>query len=272
MVLTAVFVITPLSVQAQGAGTGKVIVVPGDHRTVQAALDHADAGDTIFVTAGTYRGAITLREYVALIGAGAERTILVGDRRNPVIRGAQGATVRHFTIEGGYQGILCSNTFMVIEDNVIRGNRETGIHCIIALPVIRNNIILRNRGTGIFCETTRAHRGLIANNVIAESGRGGVMLAGQSEVLVENNIFYFNGQHGIFVSEGARRSRIANNLFYGNRGAGNSVAVIDQSNVFDDPGAKVVMWDETSNVLRGRGREGTDIGLLRRAFFTPAAR
>jgi len=139
--------------------------------------------------------------------------------------------------------------------------------------VIRNNIVMRNRGSGIFCETARSSRGFIANNVIAENGQSGVMLAGQTEALIENNVFYFNKQYGVFAAEGARRSRIINNLLYGNRSAGNAVAVIDRSNIFDDPGHKVASWDAPpAVVLRGRGREGADIGLVKRTFYRPAVR
>ena len=255
---------------------GRVRLVPQEYSTIQRALDNSDSGDTVFVAEGRYRGAITMREDVALIGAGAERTILTGKRNKPVIRGAQGATLRHFTIQGGQMGVLCENTVMLIEDCIVQGNTGTGIHIVIALPVIRNNVVMRNGWSGIFCETTRSHRGYIAHNIIAENNYSGVLLSGSSEVLLENNVFYFNKQYGVFAADGARRSRIVNNNFFGNRQAGSVHANIDHSNLHADPeypnlGTRDghAFWDTIPAALRGRGREGRDIGLVRRVMFVP---
>ena len=274
----SIFALLALPLYAQGAKVGKVILVPKGYASIQEALDAADAGDTVFVAEGVYKVSLALRDDVALIGASAERTVLQGDRKRPVVRGAQGAAIRHFTIEGGHSGILCANTFMVIEDCVVRGSRETGIHCVISLPLIRNNVIFRNGGSGIFCETTRSHRGYISNNVIAENTYCGVMLAGQSEVLLENNVFYFNKQYGVFTSDGARKSRIVYNSFYGNRQAGNATSQIDRTNMYNDPGYTAFsatgytflnVWPE---MLRGKGKDGADIGPLKRAFYKPEPR
>ncbi|MCL2183616.1 MAG: right-handed parallel beta-helix repeat-containing protein [Chitinispirillia bacterium] len=275
LVLSVAGFVLPLPAAAQDAG--KVITVPGMYRAIQAAIDKAEPGDTVFVREGVYKETITLRDDIALIGASAERTVLRGDARKPVVRGAQGAAISHFTIEGGLTGILCANAFMTIESCIIRGNRQAGVHAVIALPAIKNNIIFRNGSSAIFCETTRSHRGYISNNLLAENTYSGIMLAGQSEVLAENNVIYFNKQYGVFASDGARRSRVIHNLFYGNRHPGNVVAMIDRSNIFDDPGYTVFaaalhsLWNVSPGVLRGSGRDGGNIGPVRRSFFKPAA-
>ena len=264
----------PVLAQEQ-AKAGKVLRVPQDYKSIQKALDEADPGDTVFVDDGTYKESIVLRDDIVLIGSSAERVILKGNRKKPVVTGAQGSEVRHITVENGHSGILCANVIMIIENCVVRGNRGTGIHCLISLPVIRGNIIFRNASSGVYCETTRSHRGYVANNVIAENGYSGLMLAGQSEVLVENNVFYFNKQYGIFTSEGARKSRIIYNVLYGNRQPANSFSVIDRSNAQQDPGYATVSadgaayWDAQSDVLRGKGREGKDIGPQKRVFYKP---
>jgi hypothetical protein len=265
----------PVLAQEQ-AKAGKVLRVPRDYNSIQKALDEADPGDTVFVDDGTYRESVVLRDDVVLIGAAAERVILKGDRKKPVVTGAQGAEIRHVTVENGHSGILCANVIMIIENCVVRGNRGTGIHCLISLPVIRNNIIFRNATSGVYCETTRSHRGYVANNMIAENGYSGLMLAGQSEVLVENNVFYFNKQYGIFTAEGARKSRIIYNALYGNRQPASSFTVVDRSNIQQDPGYSAAFdiggaafWDASSDVLRGKGKDGKDIGPQKRTLYKP---
>ena len=267
-----------LSMPLQGSEShgrkAKLIRVPQQMKSIQAALDHAYEGDTVLVSEGVYKGPIFLRDEVVLMGMNAERTILRGNRGKPVVMGAQGAVLSHFTIEGGYAGVQCENTIMTIENCIIKNNR-TGIHCVIALPIIRNNVLFRNNWTGIYCETTRTHRGRVTNNVISENGYCGVMLAGQSQVLVENNVFYFNKQYGIFTSEGARRSRIVNNNFFGNRSSGNQFSAIDHTNLFIDPNYMKAdrhghgFWnDGSAKGFKEQDEEGKVIGPLRRTFYT----
>jgi parallel beta-helix repeat protein len=180
-------------------------------------------------------------------------------------------------IENGQAGILAANAVMTIENCVIRGNRGSGIHCLISLPIIRNNIIFRNAWSGIFCETTRSHKGYISNNVIAENNYSGINLAGQSEALVENNVFYFNKQYGVFTAEGARKSRITGNVLYGNRQPGNTFSVIDRSNIQEDPGYTVfsatghMFWERVPEMLKSKGRDGKDIGAAKRPPYKPSA-
>ncbi len=270
--MTAAATIFLISSSAQSA---KLIRVPQAVKSIQTALDMAETGDTVLVSEGTYNEAITLRDGIVLIGMSAEKTILKGKRSKPVVVGAQNAILRHFTIENGSMGILCENVFMTIEHCVVRGNKGSGIQCLLTLPVMRNNVVFRNSWSGIFCESTRSHKGAVTNNVIAENGYSGIMLSGHSEIVVENNIFYFNNQFGVYASEGSRRTRIIYNNFFGNRSSVNQFASLDRSNLFEDPAFMLSapneydFWGSETPELRGRGKEGKDIGLLKRIFYNP---
>jgi pectin methylesterase-like acyl-CoA thioesterase len=54
VLLTASCLIVPLPVKAGS----RTIVVPDDYPTIQAAVDNASAGDTVFVKEGTYNYSI----------------------------------------------------------------------------------------------------------------------------------------------------------------------------------------------------------------------
>lgn len=78
--------------------------VPKEHRTLQAAIDAASAGDTIWVSRGVYRGPFTIRKPLVLFGdAGPESTILDGGGSVRVVHveGVNGGGLIGFGIRGG---------------------------------------------------------------------------------------------------------------------------------------------------------------------------
>jgi OmpA-OmpF porin, OOP family len=246
---------------------GKRITVPKDARTIEAGLEKAEAGDTVFVCKGIYKEQVVLKDEVSLIGESVRETVIRGKGRGIMVKGADKALIRNFTIENGGKGILCENVTMTIEHNCVTGNRSSGIHCLVTLPMIRNNVVYRNGETGIFCETVRSLKTLVEHNAVIENGYSGMMLAGNSEVLIQNNIFLRNKQFGMWVNEGARRSRIVCNDFYLNRDAYNYFAQVDKTNLGVDPGypdnaAPADLFAVQARVLKEKGKDGKDIGLI----------
>jgi parallel beta-helix repeat protein len=252
-------------------GESRTLVVPTEYSAIRRALAEAAGGDTVFVRKGIYKERFSIGDSVTLIGQDPENCIVVGRWHRPVIRGADHVLIKNLTLKGGSKGILCDNKRMTIEGNVITGNREAGIHCLVSLPVIRNNVISRNKWTGILCESVRSIENSIEHNVIADNGYSGLMLAGRTEVLVQNNVFFDNRQYGIWVGEESRKSRIEYNNIYDNRRPFNINAVVGNTNVSLDP-AFIPKFPDSYDYrrkraapLRGLGRDGTDIGLVSEA-------
>jgi OmpA-OmpF porin, OOP family len=265
LITLMVLVISTLTVDA-----GQKIIVPKDVKKINDALERTEAGDTVYVLKGTYKEMVVLKDGVALIGESVTGTIIQGKKRGAVVKGADNAVLRNFTIQNGEKGILCENVSMLIEHNCVTDNKGTGIHCLVTLPMIRNNVVYRNGWTGIFCETVKSLNTLVEHNVIGENGYSGMMLAGNSEVIVQNNVFIGNKQFGLWVNEGARRSRIIYNDFYMNRTPHNFYAQVDNTNMAIDPGyqttpgpfgATEVFASKVSS-LKGRGKDGENIGLV----------
>lgn len=154
------------------AGIAVEIYVPDDQPTIQDAVNHAAAGDTIIVRPGTYREnidflgkAITIRSET-----GPHATVIDGRWIGSVVTFKRGegpdSRLEEFTIENGRSlsggGINCLNrSSPTITGNVIINNFASfyiggGISCDDrSNPTITNNIIDRNisaiHGGGICC-------------------------------------------------------------------------------------------------------------------------
>ncbi|HEY6572132.1 MAG TPA: right-handed parallel beta-helix repeat-containing protein [Candidatus Eisenbacteria bacterium] len=78
--------------------------VPKEHRSLQAAIDAASPGDTLWVSAGVYRGPFTLKKPLVLFAdAGPDSTILDGGDSVRVlhVEGVNGGGIIGFGIRGG---------------------------------------------------------------------------------------------------------------------------------------------------------------------------
>lgn len=246
---------------------GKTLTVPDKHRSIQTAIDNTEDGDTVFIRNGTFKESVTLKDNICLIGEEATKTILSGNKRMPVLRLGNNTYIQKLTLRKGRIGVLCENANATIEQVIVTENHETGIHCLVSLPNIYNCVIYRNKWSGIYCESTRSIKTSIRHSVIAENGYNGIMLEGNSEVLIVNNVIYQNKQYGIWGVQQARRSRIIYNNFFGNRSPVNLYLKKDMSNSADDPGYPVVngrhdFFSTSSIMLKGRGKDGATIGLV----------
>lgn len=251
---------------------GKKVIVPEQFKSIQKALQAIKDDDTVFVRNGVYKENLTLPDRIVLLGESPDKTILRGNRRDPVVRVANYSLISNFTIKQGGIGILSENTNATIVNNIIKENGKTGILCLVSLPLIQNNLIIDNEWSGVYCELVAfGTKTSIEHNVFADNGNSGVMLSRKSGVLVQNNIFYKNGQYGIFVSEDSRKSRIIYNDFFENRNAFNEFAVIDATNLSIDPKFPSLSQAALDSLvayqspLQNMGKNGETIGIISKA-------
>ena len=189
------------------------IIVPDDYSSIQAAVDNAYSGQTIYVKSGIYTGqSITINKPLSLIGENPNNTILVGTNnvKYPppyVIQvSADNVRISGFTITNGSLGGIRVETIgsikqpsgVVITSNIIVNNTGgisdyDGDHLIIA-----NNIVSNNSQFGIQLYSSQS---TVSGNLISENGWEGLVV-GTSNVTVTQNIIANNGFQEANVNRG----------------------------------------------------------------------
>lgn len=233
ILLSALLMLPNVAVRAQS----KTIVVPDDYPTVQAAIDNANAGDTVFVRSGTYNQTITIDKSINLIGEGADSTYLtiptiyatavdVTPPATYVIEiNANDVEISNFNISQGnlggvgilsngngnqisylnfgsiQTGIVVDGSNQYISQNVI-DEAMTGIQCSGQYNQIIDNI-LHGDTTCIFL--SGSYNSVTENSVSAYEGTG-IILNNASTNMIYNNE----------VSDGISLTSADNNVFYNN--------------------------------------------------------
>lgn len=87
LTFAAAAALAPSPAQAAGPRTVCVGSAPPCVPTLSAAMAAARDGDTVRVDPGVYRGGITIKKSIQLVGAGAGRTVIDGG--GPVVRVAR---------------------------------------------------------------------------------------------------------------------------------------------------------------------------------------
>lgn len=202
-----------------GPAFGGMLSVPGDHKTIQAALDAARPGDTVLVAAGTYRERVRLKPGVTLRSAGddrkgqlglkrAEATVIDGGGKSgqgPGVSMAERSTLDGFTVinVGRYDDAEWK------KHHATQGEEQShahigqfgtpGVGISGADCTVRNCIVHHNGFTGIAIRGTKGRRcsPLVQNNVCYRNMGGGIGSVEGSTAVIRGNICFQNFFAGI---------------------------------------------------------------------------
>jgi parallel beta-helix repeat protein len=223
-----------------GAQTSRTLRVPGDFPTIQAAITAAQSGDTVLVSAGTYRERLKLKPRVTVRSEGADA------------RGRLGLLRAEATILDGTSGT--GPGVQMADDAVLDGFTVTGVG---KFDDVLWQQHFDTRGNG------QRHEH------IGQPGTPGI--AAESGGAILNNIVHHIGYTGIAVTGAPGRKvspRVAGNFCYRNMGGGigsldGSTAVIEGNTCFENFHAGIGHHNASplvrSNTCYGNVRAGIGI-------------
>ena len=204
---------------AAGPESGRQIIVAPDgsgaYREIQAAIDDAKPGDTIFIKAGHYREDVVVhsKDRLRLIGEARDRATITGLKRVGAFRigkwpyGANEIEVRDLTIaENGGLAVGIFNGSRILLSNI----RARGLLYVQQAKAVRieKSQLGGSETTGV--SFVDAQGELIANDV--RDNDYGVTIAGQSNVRVEGNVIANNLYDAVVVQAGAKGTVLRNRL------------------------------------------------------------
>ena len=209
-----------------GGVTGRTIIVDDDGESefedIQAAVDHAEAGDTIRVYAGEYSGGVMVNKSVSIIGNGSSVTAITKEDKDAEVFLiiADSVSLSGFTIIGNGNlpshpeiysnaGIRISSSHNEISDNVIT-NFYFGIEGAVGgMNTITNNTIDHcNDGIMMILSSNN----MISGSSVTRSTRSGLYMTVSSNNQICNNSIMQNSLYGIYLANSNGNQIIDNHI------------------------------------------------------------
>ena len=191
---------------------------PGNHSTIQAAVDIAGVGDVVFVYSGTYPENLIIEKSIQLLGENKNTTIIDGKNSSYVITlTADRITISGFTITNSqkkfpFAGIYVNSDFNTISNTILTDNyygMQLGYST--SGNLIVNNTIFHNRQCGIYFNHA-SNNSLIGNVVFGHPVNGFGLYEFSNNNKILNNTFSLNQHTGINVRESYQNQAVGNSF------------------------------------------------------------
>jgi len=255
LAVSAVFLLSLLSTaRFDFAFSSETIVVPTDFPTIQAAINNASDGDTVFVYNGTYFENVVVNKTIMLVGEDKGTTIIDGDGNTFAIHVASdNVFMSGFTIRNS--GSDTVQVFNVDNCN-LTGNTMTdgsvGMYLVNAKGSYIGNNTVSNNNIGIRFES--CDRNTLENNNVTINQDAGVYVTYSSNIVASSNFLVENVNQGLYLDHSSenivRENLVADNgegirLYY------SSANTIVDNNVTGNSEGGLTLYYSTSNAVNG---------------------
>jgi len=184
-----------LSLNIRLARAPATIIVPDDFSTIQAAINAASDGDTIFVRNGTYYGNVIVNKTLSLDGESRDSTILDGNNSGTVVTIVQDdVSFMNFTVKDSGSldwdtGIYVTSFNNNISDNLVTDNNN-GVHLMGGNNSLRGNILTNNTyNLGVWGDSISGFEQNIDTSNMIE-GKHVYFLVNQKDIVIPSNAGY----------------------------------------------------------------------------------
>jgi len=224
-----------------------------NYTSIQAAINAANNGDTIYVYSGTYNENVEITKDLILTGQNKDTTIIDGGKNSYVVYayGTLGNEIEihisGFTVRNaGGTGNDCIalsyiNNGNINNNKILNSDKSDGIqldHC--SGITINDNQITGNTAAGI--SLTRSENSIIYNNVIQNNQKGIYIYDSSSSNNIYSNTITGNSQYGVHIQISYYQSQ--NNIFYQNDFTNNGQNAQDPYSNYWSHNSQGNYWDD----------------------------
>ncbi|XHH07969.1 MAG: nitrous oxide reductase family maturation protein NosD [Candidatus Bathyarchaeia archaeon] len=195
------FILLPTLTLAAPVDASRTLTVPSEYASIQQAIDAANAGDTVFVKAGTYKEKIVIDKPLILKGQDKTNTFIVSEDSGAIVQVSSdnvefsGFTVRHDGSGRGYALWYWSSGkaaihLLNVEDCNIYDNLFVSRGCGIWLYNSHHNSVHDNAVSecdyGITLQQSSQNR--LTNNTLTDNSNGLSFMSSSGNVLKQNKL------------------------------------------------------------------------------------
>nr|WP_304364413.1 NosD domain-containing protein [Methanosarcina sp. KYL-1] len=210
-----------LMLSAGSAAARRITVGSDDNKdfsSIQAAVDSAEPGDTVYVYSGIYRENVYLDKEItvrSISGKPEEYIVKAKDPHEHVFHvKANNVTISGFSIKGASDpekaGIYLEKTRGTLVSNNKLSDNRLGIYLDTSNTNMLNVNNVSGNGVGIFLNGSGGN--FVINNRVKLNSLEGIMLEASDGNRVSGNLLHFNTEYGIMLSNSSR-NLIFNNYF-----------------------------------------------------------